>query len=87
MIKENRIPDFSTFQEAREFWEKNTLTDFADSIEEAKEIKFVRKHGLVVSLKLEKEDEKRLRHLAKKKGVRYSDLVTSWVKDHLLRES
>lgn len=86
MSKENKIPDFTTFQEAREFWEKNSLADFAGELEEAKEVKFVRKGNFVVSLKLEKDDEKRLRQLAKKKGVKYSELITSWVKEHL-RES
>ncbi|MDH7577426.1 MAG: CopG family antitoxin [Bacillota bacterium] len=87
MSKENKkIPDFSTFQEAREFWEKHSLADFAGELEEAKEVKFIRKGNLVVSLKLEEDDENRLRQLAKKRGVKYSDLITSWVKEHL-RES
>ena len=83
MSKENNIPDFTTFQEARKFWEKHSLADFAGELEEAKEVKFVRKGKLIVSLKLEKDDENRLRQLAKKKGVKYSDLITSWVKEHL----
>lgn len=86
MSKENKIPDFATFQEAREFWEKHSLVDFAGELEDAKEVKFVRKDRLVISLKLEKDDAKRLQQLAKKKGIKYSDLITSWVKEHL-RES
>lgn len=83
MIKENKIPDFTTFQEAREFWEKHSLAEFANELEETKEIKFARKSGLIVSLKLEKDDEKQLRHLATRQGVKYSDLITSWVKERL----
>ncbi|MHB1041537.1 MAG: CopG family antitoxin [Eubacteriales bacterium] len=85
MSKENNIPDFTTFQEARDFWEKHSLADFAGELEEAKEVKFVRKGNLIVSLKLEKDDENRLRLLAKKKGVKYSELITSWVKEQLNR--
>lgn len=80
------LPALTTFQEARDFWEKHSLADFADNLEEAREVKFVRKSNLVVSIKLEKEDEHRLRHLAKKKDVNYSGLITSWVKERL-RES
>jgi len=80
MSKESKIPDFTTFQEAREFWEKHSLTNFTGELEEAKEVKFVRKDSLVVSLKLEKDDEKRLRQLAKKKGVKYSDLIPPGLK-------
>ena len=83
MSKENKIPDFKTFQEAREFCEKHSLVDYADELEEAKELKFVRKSNLIVSLKLEKEDEKLLHQLAKKKGIKYSELITFWVKERL----
>ncbi len=83
MSKENKIPDFTTFEEAREFWEKHSLAEFADELEQTKEVKFAKKGSLIVSLKLDKEDEKRLRCLATKQGVKYSDLVTSWVKERL----
>ncbi len=83
MSKENKIPDFTTFKEAREFWEKHSLAEFADKLEQTKEVKFAKKGSLIVSLKLEKDDEKRLRRLATKQGVKYSDLVTSWVKERL----
>jgi len=82
-MSNNKIPEFTTFQEAREFWEKHSLADFADEIEETDEVKFVRKGNLFVSLKLEKDDEKRLLSLAEKKGIKYSDLITLWVKEHL----
>ncbi|OPY60331.1 MAG: hypothetical protein A4E56_02757 [Pelotomaculum sp. PtaU1.Bin065] len=84
MSNENKIPDFTTLQEAREFWEKHSLVDFSKNLEVAKEVKFKRKGKLVVSIDLGKEDENFLFQLAKKKGVKYSDLITSWVKEHLL---
>ncbi|CEP67423.1 Protein of unknown function DUF3680 [Moorella glycerini] len=86
MIRENKIPDFTTIKEARDFLEKNSLADFAESLEEAKEVRFTGRNNLVVTLNLEKEDLKRLRLLARKKGVKYADLITAWVKEHL-RES
>ncbi len=76
------IPNFSTFQEARDFWNNNSLADFENDLEEAKEVKFTRKK-LIISIDLEKEDEKRLRLIAKQKGVKYSDLIASWVKERL----
>lgn len=76
------IPDFSTFQEARDFWENNSLADFENDLEVTEEIKFSRKK-LIIYIDLEKEDERRLRLIAKQKGVRYSDLIASWVKERL----
>ena len=86
MSNENKIPDFATFQEAREFWEKHSLVDFSNDLEVAKEVKFKKKNNLVISIDLEKEDENLLYQLAKKKGVKYSELITLWIKEHL-RES
>ncbi|KJS16229.1 MAG: hypothetical protein VR69_10110 [Peptococcaceae bacterium BRH_c4b] len=76
------IPNFGTFQEARDFWNNNSLADFENDLEETKEVKFTRKK-LIISIDLEKEDEKRLRLIAKQKGVKYSDLIASWVKERL----
>jgi hypothetical protein len=79
----HNIPDFKTIEEAREFWETHSLADFADDLEVARDIKFVKRNNLVVSLDLEKEDMKRLRMLANKKGVGLTDLITHWIKEQL----
>lgn len=55
------------------------LAAFAGSLEEAKEVRFTGRNNLVVTLNLEKEDLKRLRLLARKKGVKYTDLIIAWV--------
>lgn len=68
MSKENNIPDFTTFQEAREFWEKHSLADFAGELEEAKEVKFVRKGKLFVSLKLSKADARQVKGAERRAG-------------------
>ncbi len=79
----NNIPDFKTTEEAREFWETHTLVDFTDNLEVAKDVQFVKRNNLVISLDLEKEDMKRLRLLADKKGVRLTDLITHWIRENL----
>ncbi|AEG14303.1 hypothetical protein Desku_0694 [Desulfofundulus kuznetsovii DSM 6115] len=83
LTPKNKIPDFKTIEEAREFWETHSLADFTDDLEEADEIQFVKRNNLVISIDLEKEDLKRLRLLAQKKGVRLNDLVTTWIKERL----
>lgn len=83
MTDENKIPDFKTIEEAREFWETHSLADFTDELEEAGEIQFVKRNNLVISIDLEKEDLRRLRLLARKKGVRLNDMVTLWIKERL----
>lgn len=70
-------------EDAREFWERHSLANFAGEIEEAREVQFVKRNNLIVSLDLEKEDMKRLRLLARKKGIKYTDLITLWIKEHL----
>lgn len=84
MKKQNHnIPDFKTIQEAREFWETHSLADFPDDLEVARDVQFVKRNNLVVSLDLEKEEMKRLRILANKKGVELNDLITHWIKENL----
>ena len=83
MSKDSRIPEFETFKEAGDFWDTHSLADFADELEEAKEIQFTKKSNLVVSLDLEKGDMKRLRVLANRKGVKYTDLINLWIKERL----
>ncbi|MGB9903990.1 MAG: CopG family antitoxin [Desulfotomaculales bacterium] len=83
MTMKNKIPEFKTIEEAREFWETHSLADFADDLEEAGDIKFVKRNNLVISVDLGKEDLPYLRLLAQKKGVRLNDLVTSWIKERL----
>jgi len=79
----HNIPDFKTIEETRKFWETHSLADFGDDLEVARDVKFVKRNNLVVSLDLEKEDMKRLRMLANKKGVGLTDLITHWIKEQL----
>jgi hypothetical protein len=83
MTPKNKIPDFKAIEEAREFWETHSLADFTDDLKEANDIQFVKRNNLLISIDLEKEDLKRLRLLAQKKGVRLNDLVTTWIKERL----
>lgn len=84
MIEHDKtIPDFKTFQEAREFWDRHSLADFKDEIEETNEVIFNQKKGMTISLNIGKEDERHLRQIANKRGLNCSDLVTSWVRERL----
>jgi len=83
MIPKNEIPDFKTIEEARKFWETHSLADFADELEEADDVHFVKRNNLLISLDLEREDLRRLYHLAKEKGTKVNNLIALWVKERL----
>lgn len=82
-MTKNKIPDFKTIEEAREFWETHSLADFTDDLEVVDDVQFVKRNNLIISLDLGKEDMKRLRLLAKKKGIGLNDMITLWIKEHL----
>jgi len=42
MTLQNKIPDFETIEKARKFWEIHSLADFADELEEANDVQFVK---------------------------------------------
>ncbi|KFD40588.1 hypothetical protein HX99_03660 [Peptococcaceae bacterium SCADC1_2_3] len=83
MTLQNKIPDFETIEKARKFWEIHSLADFADELEEANDVQFVKRNNLIVSLDLEREDLGRLYRLAREKGTRVNNLITLWVKERL----
>ncbi|WP_347488528.1 CopG family antitoxin [Desulfoscipio sp. XC116] len=83
MSRKNKIPDFKTIEEAREFWDTHSLADFTDEVEVANDVQFTKRNNLLIPLDLEKEDLKRLRIIAGQKGLRLNDLVTRWIKEQL----
>ena len=83
MSQKNKIPDFKTIEEVREFWDTHSLADFTNEVEVANDVQFTKRNNLLISLNLEKEDMKRLRILANKKGLGLNDLVTHWIKEQL----
>ena len=59
------------------------MTDFPKDLEDANDIRFVRRNNPVISINLEKEDLKHLRLIAQKKSVRLNALVSLWIKERL----
>ena len=85
MNPKNKIPEFKTIDEARDFWDTHSLSDFTDEFEATKDVQFTKRNNLLISLDLEKDDMKRLRIIANKKGLGLNDLVAHWVKEQLRR--
>ncbi|MDO9534834.1 MAG: CopG family antitoxin [Bacillota bacterium] len=83
MTPKDSITDFKTIEEARKFWETQSLADFADDLEVVNDVQFVKRNNLVISLNLEKEDMKRLRLLARKKKIGLTDMINLLVKEQL----
>ena len=83
MSNKGNIPDFNTIEEARNFWETQSLADYTDQLEVVNDIEFVKRNNLLVSLDLEKEDMKRLQLLAKKKGISMAGIINLLVKEQL----
>lgn len=81
-----RIPRFDSPEEAGEFWDNHSPEDFPEEFREV-QVQFSRpliKRGLTI--KLDDETIKKLRSIARDKGIGPSTLVRMWIFEHLQRE-
>ncbi len=82
-----KIPKFKTIQEERKFWDTHSITDYLGELKETREIVFERpplKRNF--QMRLDDATIRKLKELAKTKGVDVSSLIRSWIKQHLDKE-
>jgi predicted DNA binding CopG/RHH family protein len=82
-----KIPHFKSDQEAADFWDTHSLADFAEDLERAKDVVFVKPQRQIVSLRLDRKVIQTLKSLAKRKGIGYSSLLRMWVLEKFYLES
>lgn len=79
MKKSKKVPSFKTIREASDFWNNRDTTDFLDKTKEVQfEIDIKRRRHLVA---VEDELIKKVRSLAKSKGVSSETLINLWLKE------
>jgi hypothetical protein len=75
------IPKTDSIQELACFWDTHDLSDFADELVEVKEPIFER--NVVIHLHLKQDEAEKIKHVAKLRGISFSDLIQEWVKERI----
>ena len=78
-----KIPKFKSDQEAAEFWDIHSLTDFEDELELVDEKVFVKPEKQIVSIRMERKQVELLKKIAAKMGIGYSPLIRLWILERL----
>lgn len=83
----SRIPAFASLEEAAAFWDTHDSGDYESefapiAVEIAKDVSSMR----LVTFEIDDEAADRLTELARRQGLRRSDLARTWVLNELARE-
>ncbi len=73
-MKMKKIPEFKTEKEEIKFWEKHSIADYWDELEEGKDI-FKRPKLTPVTLKFDPLVLEKIKMLARKRGVSYNAYI------------
>lgn len=76
-----RLPQTDSIQELAKFWDTHDVTEFEDELEEVSERVFQRENEITV--RLETDEAKAVRDMAKSCGVRDADLIRQWVRERI----
>ncbi len=75
-VKPKRIPKFKSIDAMARFWDTHEVTDFES---ELREVKNPFDGGTVISVKLDMDEAKAIRKLARSKRIAEADLIRRWV--------
>ena len=84
MKKVSRIPNFKSYQEEADFWNKHSLADYWDQFKDVDLVVNLQKRkeeSLI--LRVNKDMKKKLERVAKKKRVSVSTLSRLWLAERL----
>lgn len=84
------LPNFKnmTEQEEQKFWEKNSLVDYADEVEEI-DINYIDQRPLkktTINLRIDENLKNQIKKIALKKGLPYQTLIYMWLKEQIDNE-
>ena len=80
-MNRERLPKTDSIQELAHFWDTHDLTEFEDKLEEVGEPVFERDTDITV--RLNTDDAKTVREMARVRGVPESDLIREWVLERI----
>ena len=88
-MKKKKLPDFKTSEEAAEFWDKHSLTDYIHELEEVDEVfvlspalaKRIRERAKkrLVSIRLAEWEIEKSKQVAKQRKMAYHALIRQWI--------
>lgn len=81
-----KLPDFEkmSLEEIAEFWETHDSADYWDLMEDAtEEVRFQRPRDKIVSVRISEEDLYQLKQVAAERGMGYTTLIRTWIKEKL----
>lgn len=71
---------FKNLKEEREYWDKHSIADIWDSLEEV-DLKFSKKERLkTISIRFSEEEIAKLKDISKKYGIGYTNLIREIVR-------
>ena len=80
-MMENKIPETDSISALAHFWDHYEITDFEDSLEEVTEPVF--EGGKNIKVLLMEDEIESIEKLARKKGLKKSDLIREWIVEKL----
>lgn len=80
-MNSQRLPNTDSIQELARFWDTHDLTEFEDQLEEVGEPVF--KRDTDITVRLETDDAKAVREMARLRGVPESELIREWVLERI----
>lgn len=82
-MKTPKIPHTDSIEALARFWDEHDLIDFEDQLEEVREPVFERKPEGVIPIRLQPEELKAVKRLAKVRGIGQVALLRQWVLEKL----
>jgi predicted HicB family RNase H-like nuclease len=80
--KKEHIPEFSSVEEEAGFWDTHSLADYWDEFKPV-EVHFAQNLSDGFTLRIDSETGKKIRSLARKKGIGATALINTWIKERL----
>lgn len=80
-----KIPQTESIQELADFWDTHDLTDFDAELEEVDEPVFDRQ--TTVTVRLQPDESRIVRALARSRGISHAQLITRWVVERIQASS
>jgi len=77
------IPNTDSIEELAKFWDTHDRTDFEGELEEVTEPLVVRTKGISLSIDLQLAEARRLKKIARSKGVNETTVLRQWVLERL----
>ena len=82
-LKRLKVPSTDSIEELSKFWDSHDLTDFQSQLEEIEKPVFVHEKNTSLSIDLAPEEARRLKRIARSKGLKEATILRQWVIERL----